>query len=144
MTDFEANMPEFHVAVPTPEDMDDRGSKLLCTAILLLTARDYFDVVDDPDEPIRYEPDKAPMTDLTRKELIEWFLKSELYDAITDIPPSYFVKKIKELRDDGKGFPKVNNLVLVGPEPGLRVMQSSGKHYVGRPSNSMNGINSLI
>lgn len=138
-------MASFHDAIPDPKLMDDRGSKLLCTAIIVATAMDYYDAIGKEECQQEYDdPDKVPYYELNNKYWIEWFLNSELYNAITNIPPSYFIKKITELKSSGKEFPKVSNYTAVRDDPSIRVMHGTGKHYNGRASSSMNGLGSLI
>lgn len=95
--------------------MSLEGAKMLATAILLRAAEDYFRVCDQPDsisektaKKYRYDPE-TPVPALKTKGMLELFFKSDLFDAISDIPPDVFRSGIKKLKASGNKFPTITS-----------------------------------
>lgn len=138
------SLPDFKEAIPSAQMMDTRGTYLLSVAIILSAAKDYYDVVNHPRMPIYGNPEKATYNDLMRKEYIEYFLKTELFDSICEMSPDFFIRKVKELKDSGKDFPKVGDYMPVGNEISIQMIHGNGKVRPGRTANVISGLHSLI
>lgn len=96
--------------------MNDRGAKMLASAILLKAAEDYFNVCDEPTscsdsitEKYKYDRN-PPIPALLTKGMIELFFRSQLFDALSDISPEIFREGIKRLKKSGKKFPNASTI----------------------------------
>lgn len=93
---IDLDLPPFREAIPTPEAMNSEGAKALANALLLITAKDYYEQWPNPS-----------------KEL-EHFIDGDLFESITDIIPEYFRKKVSQLKESGKRFPISSELRHAG------------------------------
>lgn len=132
------SLPAFREAFPTPDSIDLDGAKALSTAILLTLAQDYYNVCMDKPVRVAYGTSitsypKYTFDQLCGKELCERFFESELFEAITDIHPDFFRRKIIELRKAGLGLPKISDYQTgtgscVVPSRHMQRVHRHGKH----------------
>ena len=114
-----------------PKALNLRGCQILAAAILLRCAEDYYNVCDKPLCTIVSTCDaKLASNTLMTREMIERFIDSVLFDAISDIPADVFRAKIKKLKKAGGKFPTIYSSTTVSSQSKgaqMPMMNSSGK-----------------
>lgn len=121
--------------------MTDRGAKLLATAILVAAASDYYDVCLDKDTKLPHMiGSKYTMKQLMSRSLIENFLDSALFDAISEIPKEIFRKKIRAMRRAGIRFPTSGDPRFQYENDGVKTYVPKGKRTNYTRKYSRNGL----
>lgn len=106
------DLPDFREAFPTPEHLDTDGCEALAKAILLRTAKDYFDHCNDDDpELVLGENENVPVNQLCTRHMLEQFIDGPMFSEITSISSKTFKDGIREYKKTHKSFPTVDDEV---------------------------------
>ena len=68
------DLPDFRIAIPTPDDLDTEGCEALLRAVTIRTAEDYYQVCDQP----RGLTIKGELGALLSRDAIEYFIRETM------------------------------------------------------------------